>query len=87
MPTPPELKALVDRISLPARAHRVQLSRLLKARVERTPTPEERQRVKELTANLVASLAPKEGERVRRRHLPNPAGADHSVPYPIMKGE
>lgn len=26
-------------------------------------------------------------ERVRRRHLPNPAGVDHSVPYPIMKGE
>jgi len=87
MPAPPELKALVDRISLPARAHRVQLGRLLKARVERTPTPEERQRVKELTANLVASLAPKEGERVRRRHLPNPSGVDHSVPYPIMKGE
>lgn len=87
MPTPPELKALVDRLSLPARAHRVQLRRLLKARVERVPTEEERAKVKELTASLVASLAPKEGERVRRRHLPNPAGVDHSVPYPIMKGE
>jgi ribosomal protein L17 len=57
MPKAPELRALVDRLSLPARAHRVHLRRLLEAEVERTPTPEERARVRDLVENLKASLA------------------------------
>ena len=88
MPTPPELRALVDRLSLPARAHRVQLLRLLKARVERGTSAGERERVKDLARSLAASLAASEGGKPRRRHPPNPSGVDHSAPYHFnVKGE
>ncbi|WP_454917326.1 hypothetical protein [Xanthobacter sediminis] len=74
MPTPPELRALVDRLSLPARAHRVQLRRLLEAEVEPAVPAGPRALPPEVQAFL-GSAAP----RSRRRG--NPTGVDHSVPY------
>jgi len=63
MPKAPELRALVDQISLPARAHRVHLRRLAEAKVERTTTPEERARVRDLVEALKASLVAPEDIR------------------------
>lgn len=74
MPTPPELRALVDRLSLRARAHRVQLRRLLEAEVEPTVQAGPRALPPEVQAFL-GSVAP------RRRGSGNPAGVDHSAPY------
>lgn len=74
MPTPPELRALVDRLSLPARAHRVRLRRLLEADVERRAPAGPRALPPEVQAFL-GSVAP------RRRGPGNPAGVDHSAPY------
>ncbi len=71
MPTPPELRALVDRLSLPARAHRVQLRRLLEAQVERAAPPGARA----LPPDVQAWLGE---DRTRRRGPSNPSGVDHS---------
>lgn len=85
MPRPPELRGLLDKISEPARAHRVQLHRLLQAKVEAEPRADG---PRALPPSVAALLTPAEGERIRRRHPPNPAGADHSAPYRYsVKGE
>lgn len=84
MPKAPELRALVDKISLPARAHLVSLRRLLDAKVERS---ERGGGERELPAEVIALLASPAGDRKRPRHRPNPAGVDHSIPYPMVKGE
>lgn len=85
MPKGPELRALLDDIVEPARTFRGQLHRLLAAKVEEPPR---RDGPRVLPPEVVALLTPKEGERIRRRHLPNPAGVDHSAPYHFnVKGE
>lgn len=88
MPKAPEMRALVNEIAQPARFHLVQLRRLLEAKVERAPSERDRERVREMAASLAAALAPREGEKVRRRHPANPSGVDHSEPYHFsVKGE
>ena len=52
MPTAPELRALVDELSLPARWHLKELRRLLDAEVEREVSAEERARVAALLRGL-----------------------------------
>lgn len=85
MPKGPELRALVDEIAQPARAYRVQLRRLLDARVE---TSSRLGGPRALPPEVSALLARPEGERVRRRHPPNPSGVDHSAPYHFaVRGE
>ncbi|MFG1454560.1 hypothetical protein V5F44_20260 [Xanthobacter sp. V2C-8] len=74
MATPPELRALVDRLTLPARAHRVQLRRLLEAQVERAVPAGPRELPPEVQ-EFLRSVQP------RRRGPGNPAGVDHSAPY------
>ena len=87
MPKAPEMRAFVNQIAQPARFHLVQLRRLLEAKVERAPNEQDRERVREMAAALAAALAPREGEKIQRRRPTNPRGVDHSIPYPIMKGE
>lgn len=57
MPTAPELRALVDEISLPARWHLKELQRLLSAEVERDVSPEERERVAARFREFLAASA------------------------------
>ncbi|MDQ0505965.1 hypothetical protein [Xanthobacter agilis] len=68
------------------RAKEVRAAQLAGPKAVAPPVVEPRASLDSVAA-LVAALAPKEGERVRRRHIPNPAGVDHSVPYPILRGE
>lgn len=85
MPKAPELRGLLDRITANAAAHRVQLYRLLQAKVD-APRMPSGPRV--LPPEVSALLAQFEGEKVRRRHPPNPSGVDHSEPYHFsVKGE
>lgn len=58
MPTAPELRALIDKITLPARAHVTQLRRLLEAGVEREISDEERAAV---AARFKTLLTPSQG--------------------------
>lgn len=73
LPTPPQLRDVANEASRPARWHAVQLRRLLEAEVEPETSPEARERVRAMVADLAASLPP---PRDRRRG--NPPGVDHS---------
>lgn len=85
MPKAPELRALVNEIALPARAHQVALRRLLEATVERSHRGGEG---RELPPEVVALLTQAEGENRRPRHPPNPSNVDHTAPYNFnVKGE
>lgn len=85
MPKGPELRALLDEIAEPARTFRGQLYRLLAAKVEEPPR---RDGPRTLPPEVVELLTPKQGERTRRRHIPNPGNVDHSAPYHFnVKGE
>lgn len=84
MPTGPELRDLLDQIAAPAREFRGKLHRLLNAQVEPAPCRDGPRALPEAVAKLLASPA---GDRKRPRHRPNPAGVDHSIPYPMVKGE
>lgn len=84
MPTGPELRDLLDQISSTAREFRGSLHRLLNARVD---DPPRRDGPRELPVEVVKLLTPAEGERRRSRHRPNPVGVNHSIPYPLVKGE
>lgn len=85
MPRAPELRGVLDRIAENAIAHRVQLHRLLQAKVEAPRMPAG---PRALPPEVSALLARPEGEKARRRHPPNPSGVDHSEPYHFsVKGE
>ncbi|MFG1283361.1 hypothetical protein [Xanthobacter autotrophicus] len=85
MPRPPELRGLLDQIAEAAFMHRVQLHRLLQAKVEAPRMPAG---PRALPPEVSALLARPEGEKVRRRHPQNPSGVDHSEPYHFsVKGE
>lgn len=73
VPAPPELRALVDEISLPARWHAVQLRRLLEAEVEREPERPSVDRASQIAAAAIAALP-----AVTRRRPGNPAGVNHA---------
>ena len=84
MPKGPELRELLDSIAEPARTFRVQLHRLLAAKVDE---PTRRSGPRELPPEVAALLAPTDEKR-RPRHRPNPAGVDHTAPYIFnVKGE
>lgn len=76
MPKGPELRALVNQISLPARVHLMKMRKLLDAKVEAPPSAEARARVAALMADLSKSLPE---SRRQKRH--NPTVEDHSMPY------
>ncbi|MFG1399857.1 hypothetical protein [Roseixanthobacter pseudopolyaromaticivorans] len=73
VPPAPELRALVDEISLPARWHAVQLRRLLDAEVEREPERPSVDRAAQIAAAAIAALP-----AVTRRRPGNPAGVNHA---------
>lgn len=70
MPTSAELRRLVDRLSLPARGHRLQLRRLLEAEVERAAPAGPRALPPEVQAFL--------GAMQPRRRVPGNPRVDHS---------
>lgn len=71
MPTSAQLRDLVNRISLPARAHAVQMRRLLSAEVEK-PVAREGRELPAAVSEFLGSFSS------RRRGPANPAGVDHS---------
>jgi hypothetical protein len=73
VPTAPELRGLVDEISLPARWYALRLRRLLDAEVEREPERPSVDRASQIAAAAIAALP-----AVTRRRPGNPAGVNHA---------
>lgn len=69
------------------RAREVRAAQIAGPKVAEIAPMEPRVSLRSMAA-LVEMFAPKEGERVRRRHPGNPSGVDHSAPYYFnVKGE
>lgn len=74
MPTAPQLRGLVDEISLPARWHAAQLRMLLDAKVHGAPSERASpERVAEIYAEAVLAMP-----TTRKRHPGDPSGVDHA---------